>query len=244
MTKLKLGGQVFDANMNPVANAKIAIIDEDIGATNDVILTKITDSDGKFKGVSKEWNDGNFINTPLGTRQISDTLQLIFQVSKGEKSHQGSFVHVADHLSAPIICPWLDPKVLIAKVNNTPCYTDQEFKSELQKGLSSGKNVTIRIYDPAIQTAFAPMVGNPTSRKAFAENISANIVEGVPVPTPPDIFFVLLGVAIIIVASAALIGVAILGSAVLLAITLGYSQIGFEHETDADGSHLKVDFNN
>jgi hypothetical protein len=33
-----------------------------------------------------------------------------------------------------------------------------------------------------------------------------------------------------------------MGSAVILAIALGYVNIGFEHDTDGEGSHLKVDF--
>jgi NAD(P)-dependent dehydrogenase (short-subunit alcohol dehydrogenase family) len=78
--------------------------------------------------------------------------------------------------------------------------------------------------------------------KRESGNSISGIVEGVPAPTPPDIFFILVGVAIIIIASAAFVGVVMMGSAVILAIALGYVNIGFEHDTDGEGSHLKVDF--
>jgi hypothetical protein len=113
MGQLKLGGQILYKDMQtPAANARIQIWDLDQGGNgNDKIFEISTDRNGKFSGVSREWNDRNTIriSTPLGTitQEIFDTLMLEFRVFVDGQTHKGPYFHTANNASLPIVLPWL-----------------------------------------------------------------------------------------------------------------------------------------
>lgn len=117
MAKLKIGGTILYNDLrSPVPSATVQIYDLDQGGNgHDLIFSKRTGSDGKFGGISSEWNDRNTITitTVFGKATVDtpDVLALEFRVNADGRQHKGPFIHIADYNSAPIILPWGPKKV-------------------------------------------------------------------------------------------------------------------------------------
>src|SRR3954469_21952426 len=77
MTRLNIAGQVLYADFTPAAQASVKIVEQDRlpGGDNDRILTRTTDANGRFSGLSAEWNDREGV---LFGVDVPDVLQLTF----------------------------------------------------------------------------------------------------------------------------------------------------------------------
>jgi len=236
MSQLKLGGQVFGVNAKPITNAEVVIIDNDFGGNgNDIIFKGSTNHEGKFHALSRNWKDDNWIRGPLGnTINTVDHLDLDFIVKKSGEEHSGKFFIVGDYLSIPIICPWNNPDVIFSKVNNIFCYTAEETVLEMEKCIMSKSPMTLHIFDPVIKTIFEPLTFHPNIQQQHIASITG-------VTEASGILLILLGVAAIMVAGSILVGASLIGSAVLLAITEGCTDIVFTKDTEIDNDGSSKD---
>ena len=59
MAKLQISGQVLYNNLTPAPNAHVEIWELDLGpgGGNDKILSRTTNDQGRFSGLSSEWED-------------------------------------------------------------------------------------------------------------------------------------------------------------------------------------------
>ena len=245
MPRIRLGGQVFGLNTEPITHATIRIIDTDLGSNNDVILNATTNSEGKFIGLSSNWEDSNWINTGFGLRiPTPDILSLKFEVKKGNKTHSGPFVHLWDNHSAPIVCPWNNPDTLFAKVNNINCYSPEETKESMERLILANELETLEIFDPSTRLAFSSLAED----ERVIRNSTGMIYGHSAALAVGSTTTILLAVAAIIIASSTVIGVVFVGLSLLLAIDKGCENIGFEQDTSLDNlgqnkSTLKASFN-
>jgi hypothetical protein len=245
MPRIKLGGQVFGLNTQPITHATIKIIDTDFGSSNDVILRTRTDGEGKFTGRSSNWKDANWINVGFGARiPTPDILSLEFEVKKGNETHRGLFIHLWDYHSAPIVCPWSNPDTLFAKVNNINCYGPEETKESIERLISLNQLETLEIFDTATRQAFSSLAED----KRIIRNSTGTIYGASTALAVGSTTTILLAIAAIIIASSAAIGIVFVGLSLLLAIDKGCENIEFEQGTGVNNlgenkSTLKVKFN-
>ncbi|MFN0244862.1 MAG: hypothetical protein ACKVWV_18415 [Planctomycetota bacterium] len=108
MAKLQISGRVFYNDMSPAPDADVAIWELDLGpgGSNDKILTKTTNAQGFFSGLSSNWDDREGVVFGVN---VPDLLNLQFRVSLDGKSHKGPFVW-ANGGSLAIVLPWGPPK--------------------------------------------------------------------------------------------------------------------------------------
>jgi hypothetical protein len=137
--------------------ASVRILDLDTGGNgNDVILETVTDGQGRFGGMSKEWQDVNNqrITIPfVGTQvvPVPDVLILQFQVNSSGRTHSGPFIRVSDTVSAPIVCPWLPDINPFGQVDGQPCVTIQDFRSKLRASIDGRKSsIDVVVYDASV----------------------------------------------------------------------------------------------
>jgi hypothetical protein len=79
MAKLQISGQVLYNNLTPAPNAHIEIWELDLGpgGVNDKILSRTTDDQGRFSGLSSEWEDREGVaslGSPCPTSSISSSV--------------------------------------------------------------------------------------------------------------------------------------------------------------------------
>jgi len=108
MAKIHISGSVVYNDMSPAPNAAVQIWDLDLGpgGQHDHILTRTTDNDGRFSGLSSEWKDAEGV--VLGI-PVLDVLNLEFRVTVDNKTHSGPFF-MGHGNSLPIILPFPPPK--------------------------------------------------------------------------------------------------------------------------------------
>jgi hypothetical protein len=104
MAKLQISGQVLYSDLSPAEGAEVKIFEHDLGpgGTRDKILTRVTNAQGKFSGLSSEWVDREGV--VLGIN-LPDVLNLSFAVKAAGKTHTGPFILVGG-ASAPIVLPF------------------------------------------------------------------------------------------------------------------------------------------
>jgi hypothetical protein len=94
--------------LTPAPNARVEIWELDLGpgGVNDKILTRTTNNQGRFSGLSSEWADreGVVFGVP-----VLDILNLEFRVRVDGKTHRGAFV-AAQGTSVPVVLPLGPPK--------------------------------------------------------------------------------------------------------------------------------------
>jgi hypothetical protein len=105
MAKLQISGQVLYNNLTPAPNAHVEIWELDLGpgGVNDKILTRTTNDQGRFSGLSSEWEDREGVAV-FGV-SVPDILNLEFRVSVDGKTHKGPFV-MGQGTSVPIVLPF------------------------------------------------------------------------------------------------------------------------------------------
>ena len=108
MAKLQISGQVLYNDLSPAPNAEVEIWDLDLGpaGANDRILTRTTNAQGRFSGLSSEWADRE--GTVWGVPML-DILNLEFRVRLDGKTHRGPFI-MTNGTSIPIVVHWGPPK--------------------------------------------------------------------------------------------------------------------------------------
>jgi hypothetical protein len=108
MAKVQISGSVSYNDMSPAPNAAVEIWELDLapGGNNDRILTRTTDNDGRFSGLSSEWKDAEGV--VLGIH-VLDVLNLEFRVKVDNKTHSGPFF-MGHGTSLPIVLPFPPPK--------------------------------------------------------------------------------------------------------------------------------------
>lgn len=260
MSSIKIGGRVIGLNGKPITNARIKIIDKDIGSKNDVIFRGRTDNDGKFRGESSNWQDKNWINGPFNTKiDTPDIPDFVFEVTKADKKHTGSFLYswVIDYTSAPIICPWNNPDTLFAKVNDVFCYTPEATRDEISKNIENKKKIVLHIFDPDVRRAFAPLTLDVNNLRNYIKDVLGPVVPmtlgvddavatGGVVPMAVGVddavvigasaLLILLGISAVIIAAGAVYGVVVMGEAMSLAINKGCQNVSFENSTEVDNN--------
>ena len=112
MSRLQISGTVRYSDLTPVQGAAVEIweLDNLPGGNHDKILTRTSDADGSFSGLSSEWNDaeGKTWGVPL-----PDVLNLEFRVAVDGRAHKGPFILINGQ-GAPIVLPF-GPQKPIAK---------------------------------------------------------------------------------------------------------------------------------
>lgn len=98
MARINVNGSVFYNNMTPAEQVEVQIIEIDATGGNDKILTRTTDSLGKFSGRTSEWKDSEGFGLP-------DVFVLQFKVITPVGTHTGPFVLTANG-SVPIVLPF------------------------------------------------------------------------------------------------------------------------------------------
>lgn len=255
MPRIQLSGQVFGMNVKPIKNAQITIIDNDFGSSNDLIYSGRTDSEGIFRGRSRNWQDDNWLDGPFGSRvSVPDILSLSFKVKKGDKQHSGPFVLLPNNTSAPIIVPWSD-QVVFATVNEIECFSASDIQRHIMSELNSANSVNINIYDPVLKAAFEPITRSERALRDFVQSSTPSLsIGGQPTTAfALDPFtgasIILLAIAVIITSAGAATGVTLVGLAIHHAIrkcstveaemTLPNGS-GSPGETQTDGGVLSI----
>ena len=108
MARLQISGQVFYNDMTPAHGAEVQIWELDLGpgGSNDKILTRTTNDQGRFSGLSDEWKDREGVVFGVN---LLDILTLEFRVRVDGNTHKGPFV-LAYGTSVPIVLPFGPPK--------------------------------------------------------------------------------------------------------------------------------------
>jgi hypothetical protein len=109
MAKLQISGQVLHNDLSPAANATVEIWELDLGpgGSNDKILSRKTDAQGRFSGLSSDWADRE--GTAWGV-PVPDILNLEFRVKLEDgRTHKGPFI-TTHGTSVPIVVPYPPPK--------------------------------------------------------------------------------------------------------------------------------------
>lgn len=249
MPSVKIGGQVFGLNTQPITNATIKIIDIDSGSKNDVIFRGQTDAKGKFRGNSSNWQDRNWVNGPFGSSiDVPDVPLFHFEVTKGNEKHTGVFVPspIIDYTSAPIICPWNNPDTLFAKVNDVFCYTPENTKAEILKNIAAKKKIVLQIFDPAARAAYMPLTMDTNILRSYVKDVLNIDVQPSVAPMVVGIddatlgaagtaaLLILLGISAVIVSAGFVYGVALIGEGMLAAIDKGCKKASFKESTEVD----------
>jgi hypothetical protein len=247
MARLKIKGKLQYIpgpwGMNePVKGATVTIVDKDPGGTDDVILTRTTNSLGKFGGTSREWQDTKRVRywaplPPPGRWRSktvpdpADVMLLEIQVREGDRRFSGPFVFLGDNVEVPVVVPWgKEPPEASAtiKVNGVACTDGNDLQKKARAAFENGSpTVRIEIRGPEA-LPFQAFAGKGLDElKEMVDDI---------MPGAREMFYVnptgaeeLLAIAVVILAIGAAASVTILATAVafslIMALVLGYCHI-------------------
>jgi hypothetical protein len=242
MSKFRIQGQVLAANLAPVAGASVKIIDKDEDGRDDVILTRTTNDRGNFSGMSTEWQDTR--KTPLvDLPPWTDTKVLAFEVRKGGRAHSGPFMHVDDTTSVPIIVPWLETPVLLAKVNGIACDSPDDIIAEVMRAARRGDRINLEVLDPVTVTALGILTEGRQETLDWLESRNPSLgqtMRGLQVPTATiavvepvsDTVLIILACAVLAVAIGASLVLVSVAVSLILATAMGYCDIGVDQDTE------------
>lgn len=125
MSRLTLSGKVLYNDMKtPVAKARVQIYDLDQGGNgNDKIYEGMTNSNGEFSGLSRDWKDENTISLGFASVPTPDILALEFRVVANGRAHKGPYFHVGDRKLVPIVMPITPPVAINQRevIHLAPC---------------------------------------------------------------------------------------------------------------------------
>lgn len=124
MSKLKIKGRIYYppgpwGATKPVANASVTITDIDLpGKTNDKILKATTDSEGRFRGLSNEWQDTTRVrywkvdsitsgHWAYQTQpDMTDVMILMVKIEADGKEITIPFPFAGDNVEIPLLVTW------------------------------------------------------------------------------------------------------------------------------------------
>jgi hypothetical protein len=257
MAKLKLKGKVqhipgpWGAAV-PVAGAAVTIIDIDApGAHDDTIWTGTTNASGEFSGTSDEWQDtmttrvwvstgfSGFPPQPTGyweTKKVpdpTDIMVLKVKVSHGGQSATLPFAFLGDNVLSPVVVPWGPPQPpAVGKVNGQACASHQEVVTKIKAAVDAGVSpITIEVYGADLQPLLV-LGQSPAQLKTWVQQ---RVPGGAALFQPyasgltgTEIFWILLAVAVIIMAVGASAFLVMCGVAIIYAIHQGYVDLSAE----------------
>jgi hypothetical protein len=264
MPKIRIQGIVSYFNGSPVSGAKIKILDLDEDGRHDNILSATTDGQGRFSGLSKEWQDIRqmpFLTLPAFT----DTMVLQFEVTSGSQKHTGPFIYVNDTTSVPIVVPWpWASNPVLVRINGRDITNAGDILSQAMNVIQSRQNLNIEVLDPRTVEIFQILTESQESILDWVEEKSAEFGRQLKLlfgsglgsgstrsqalvvePVSGTAAITIIAVAVLVLvsgATAVAVGVAV---SLVIAVSLGYCEIGVTQETEvgSDGqSSSKLDF--
>jgi hypothetical protein len=137
--------------------------------------------------------------------------------------------------------PAIPPVPIILTVNDSPCLTPVDFFLKVMVAINTNQTIKIVVYSPPDITKLIPLTKPIDELRSYLNNVFktkhmvAELTDGVPVPTPPDAFWILLAVAMVCLAVGASWVMVCIGIAIVLAFVYGYAHIKVKHTTDAQG---------
>lgn len=256
MSALKVKGRIFHAAgpwgfRVPVDGATVTITDLDApGKGDDNIWNGTTDADGRFQGTTSDWKDTTKVTVPgylkgFPARWIpphdewipdpTDILVLVAGVQQDRFQTTLPFAYINDATPSPdLVVPWPPLPKLLGRVNGRDCYNPVEMNVRIRAAIDSGVHpIKVDIFGPD-STLLAPLLQGP--------NEVANWVKQ-KLGAPADIgalankalgdwVWILVAVAIIILAVGVSVLLLIVGLAILYAIHKGYTKISFSQTTN------------
>jgi len=246
MAQLQLKGKVFYMPGTwgpavPVQGATVKIIDIDQpGKGDDQIWTGTTDANGNFQGTSSEWQDSttNRLWVPdwrgghwetFTVPDITDILVLQARVSQGGHETVLPFVFIGNNIeSPPLIVAWGPPPRVLGKVNGVECTSVTAMNDKLKTAIQANSTpITIEVYGLEA-TALRPLAQAPDQLRTWVRQ-RLNLPAGAYNPWGgDDVFWVLVGVAIIILAVGASALMIAIGIAIIIAVLKGYKNVNVE----------------
>lgn len=248
------GKVVYSPSLNginqPVAGAKVKLYDFDVGNSNDLILNKTTNNQGRFSGTTANWQDKVTVPTweppspqyPFGrmvNKRIDDPLDkmvLTLDISEDGNSVHLPFVYLGPNIEHLLVVPWGSPS--IGSVNGVDCESFEQLFIKVKAAVDSQvSEITIKVKGPEglpLQHLLKP----PTELKAWI-NATLGIDVDTLMPQVPqnagsvttqalgavEIGVIMTGIAGIIFAAGASTAVIILALAALYAVHMGYVNI-------------------
>lgn len=258
MSKLKIKGKLQYIPgpwglHEPVKGAKVKIIDKDPGGVDDVILTRTTNSLGKFSGTSKDWQDTKRIRywDPLSlswkTKTVpdpTDIMLLELDIKHGSNHFRGPFVFLGNNVEVPVVVPWgkSDFALTTYEVNGTPCTDGQDLQKKARAAFESGvSRVTITIRGPE-SIPFLPLAGKNLSQlKELVDDILPG-AKDMLYPNPCEAAC-LTAIAFLILAVGAATAISVVASAIAVSLVLG-TVLGYcivEVKEELSGSPTSAD---
>ena len=268
MSKLKIKAKILyppgSWGLNkPVKNATVTIHDLDANG-KDKIFTGTTDSQGRVKGTSKDWQDKKRIRywrvtstfPPAGewaykhVPDLTDVMVLTVTIKKGDQSFTGPFPFVGDNVEIPLVVPWAwDGGGTVAPhaTVNGEDFTDfQKMINKTTKRIEAGDDLELELFgewseamDPLVDIINKPPLELLQGIFPGTQPGSVIIaVGGIFVTlTGAEIAAIILAIGAMILLTGAAVFVTCLGIAVIAAIAAGYCSIeaGQETVTDING---------
>ncbi len=237
---------------DPVKGAIVRIIDKDPGGRDDVIYSSTTNSLGRVRGTSSDWQDRKTVRYwqpwPLPGRwrtktgpDPADVMLLEIEIKLDGETFRAPFVFMGDDHEVPIVVPWTpsyyDSSIVpptppaTTTVNGEACSGGFDLQKKTRAAMERGDaEVTIELRGPEA-APFVPYANKSLDQlKELVDDLlpgAKDMLYSNPVGAD-DLFMV----AVIIVACGVAHGFVIIATgvavAMILAIILGYERIELE----------------
>lgn len=172
MAKLRINGQVHYLDGTPAEDARVVIIERDSlpGGKDDRILECLTDAEGKFSGLSKEWRDREGVGGVPGAFEfdLPDIFRLDFTVKAGNTAHEGPFV-LWGNQSAPIVLPVFPPEPV------TKAERELVQIIHLSDGYTGPERALYEFIENSTETLTGSILGNSYRKTAFLKGADATL---------------------------------------------------------------------
>ncbi len=271
MTKLKIKTRISYIPgpwglAKPVPNAKITIHDVDSGGGNDVILQGKTNAQGRFGGLSGEWQDKKrvrywkstgFLQGHWAYRTMadpSDVMMLVIKIEADGKTMTGPFPFIGDNVEVPLIVPWgyIPPPSLNidqGKINGVKFTDFQKLIDKVTKTIEAGQPLKLELsggWADAVEPLVKILNDPPLDllKGVFPGSQAGSVILAlgagttltISAPAIAAMAAVILAIGALILLSGAAVFVTALGIAVILAITNGYCDISAGQKTVTDAN--------
>ncbi|HWO23404.1 MAG TPA: hypothetical protein VNO30_31905 [Kofleriaceae bacterium] len=236
----------------PATGTAVTITDVDApGRGDDTLWNGTTNHDGEYKGTASEWQDkiklwvpphpvGGFPPRwePGYWKEVPDPLDVLVLKARVKQGTNDATLPLIINNGAcsDLIVPWAPPPRLLGKVNGKEITAPDELTREIKAAVNTGAGqIRIEVYGP--ETALLmPLTGSRAQREGWLKQRLQMQGAGLSyVWGGDDVFWVLVGVAIIAIAVG--VSVAIVGAVVgmIYAIKQGYVNINFKQNTTLPG---------
>lgn len=222
----------------PCAGATVTVYDVDAGGNgDDVIYTGTTDSQGFFRGQSREWVDSNTARVPTGfggfiTQNVPDVLVLQVRVRKGNQD-SGRMPYAVTPVGVPappIILPFGSPQSTL-HVDGDLCNSTGDFFGKVMDKLANGQDLKIAIRGPESEIFDRLANVSPNDLLDYLDglfpgikvalNQSSNLADPVTIVAITGLVLACGAVTVGMIIAASV------GTALILALLLGYCNVRF-----------------